>query len=156
MNIKIDYLKNHPESISALAQIWYEVLGSIWMPDTPIKVAEQRFHDQLNDSTLPITLVALDGTQPIGSVTLCENDGIGDDLTPWLGTLMIDKSYQNRGVGRLLVEKLKQKALSLNFKSLHLFAFDPALIPYYEHLGFKTIGEDKYKAHNVTVMKALL
>ena len=37
MDIKIAYLKEHPDAISALAQIWHEVLGSIWVPDVSVE-----------------------------------------------------------------------------------------------------------------------
>ncbi len=35
--IKIDLLKNHPNTIPALAHIWHEVLGKIWMPEIEIE-----------------------------------------------------------------------------------------------------------------------
>jgi hypothetical protein len=50
MDIKIVYLKEHPEVIPTLAKIWHEVLGSIWVPDISIERVEQRFHDHLNDN----------------------------------------------------------------------------------------------------------
>ena len=156
MDIKIVYLKEHPEVIPTLAKIWHEVLGSIWVPDISIERVEQRFHDHLNDNLLPLTFVALKGTQAIGAVSLRDNDGIRPDLKPWLGSLIVDKVYQNQGVGKILVEKIRQKALDLNFKKLYLFAFDPALPDYYEKLGFKIIGLDTFKDHNVTVMETLL
>ena len=30
--IKIDLLKNHPNTIPTLAHIWHEVLDNIWVP----------------------------------------------------------------------------------------------------------------------------
>ena len=154
--MKIAYLKDNPEVIPTLAKIWHEVLGSIWVPDISIERVEQRFHDHLNDSTLPLTLVALNGSQAIGAVSLRDNDGIRPDLTPWLGSLVVDKAYQKRGVGKILVEALKQKAMDLGFKKLYLFAFDPTLPPYYEGLGFKITDMDKFKGHIVTVMESTL
>jgi N-acetylglutamate synthase-like GNAT family acetyltransferase len=47
----------------------------------------------------------------------------------------VDSAYQNQGVGKILVEKIRQKALDLNFKKLYLFTFDPTLPAYYEKLG---------------------
>ncbi|MDP3560306.1 MAG: hypothetical protein Q8R79_08180 [Legionellaceae bacterium] len=87
MDIKIAYLKEHPEVIPALAKIWYEVLGNIWISDISIEQVEQGLYDDLNDNALPLTLVALEGTQVIGAVSLYENDEIRPDLTPWLESL---------------------------------------------------------------------
>jgi hypothetical protein len=47
--IKIDLLKNHPSAIPALAHIWHEVLGKIWVPDVPVERVITRFADHLND-----------------------------------------------------------------------------------------------------------
>jgi GNAT superfamily N-acetyltransferase len=47
--IKIDLLKNHPDAIDALAQIWHQVLGRIWVPDVSIERVKQRFLEHLMD-----------------------------------------------------------------------------------------------------------
>ena len=153
---KIAYLKDHSEKIPTLAKIWHEVLGSIWISDISMEQVEQGFYDELNYSSLPLTLIALKSTQVIGAVSLYENDEIRADLAPWLESLVVDKAYQNQGVGKLLVQEVKQKARDLHFKKLYLFAFEPALPAYYEKLGFKLIGLDKFKDHKVTVMETLL
>jgi hypothetical protein len=33
IKIEVDLLKNHPHAIPALANIWHEVLGKIWMEE---------------------------------------------------------------------------------------------------------------------------
>ena len=156
MDIKIAYLKEHPEAIPTLAKIWHEVLGSIWISDISIEEIEQGFYDDLNDVSLPLTLIALKDTQVIGAVSLHENDEIRPDLTPWLESLVVDKAYQNQGVGKLLVEEVKQKARDLHFKKLYLFAFEPNLVRYYEQLGFKFIGIDRFKDRTITIMESTL
>lgn len=156
MDIKIDYLKKHPEAIPMLAQIWHTVLGSIWISDTSLEQVEQGFYDELNDSSLPLTLIALKDTQVIGAVSLHEHDELRPDLTPWLESLVVDKAYQNQGVGKLLVENVKQKARDLHFKKLYLFAFETNLVTYYELLGFKFIGIDRFKDQAVTIMESAL
>lgn len=154
MDIKIAYLKEHPEVIPTLAKIWHEVLGSIWISDISIEQIEQGFYDELNDDSLPLTCIALKSTQVIGAVSLHSNDEIKPDLTPWLESLVVDKAHQNQGVGKILVAKIKQKARDLHFKKLYLFAFNPTLVTYYEQLGFKFIGTDRFKDHAVTLMES--
>jgi N-acetylglutamate synthase-like GNAT family acetyltransferase len=156
MDIKIAYLKDHSEKIPTLAKIWYEVLGSIWISDISIEQVEQGFYDELNHSSLPLTLVALKSTQVIGAVSLHENDEIRADLAPWLESLVVDKAYQNQGVGKLLVQEVKQKARDLHFKKLYLFAFEPNLVTYYEQLGFRSIGIDRFKDRAITIMESTL
>lgn len=156
MDIKIAYLKEHPDAIPALAQIWHEILGSIWVPDISVERVEQRFHDHLNDGVLPITFVAFDGRKLVGGVSLRENDGIRPDLMPWLGSLIVDSAYQKKGIGRMLINATKQKAIEMHFEKLYLFAFDPTLPAYYARFGFNKMGMDEFKGHPVTVMETML
>ncbi len=151
--IKIDLLKNHPNTISTLAHIWHEVLGKIWVPDVPVERVIARFADHLNDQALPITFVALDGDLPAGMCSLRENDGIRPDLTPWLGSLVVDPKHQKQGIGRMLIDVTVRQAKEHGFEKLYLFTFDPSVPEYYERLGWKKIGMDEFKSYPVTVME---
>ncbi len=151
--IKIDLLKNHPNTIPALANIWHEVLGKIWVPDVPVERVITRLEESRNDQALPITFVALDGDLPVGMCSLRKNDGIRPDLIPWLGSLVVDPKYQRQGIGNMLIDVTVLKAKEFGFEKLYLFAFDPTIPKYYEHLGWKKIGMDEFKSHPVTVME---
>lgn len=152
--IKIDFLKNHPQSIPRLAEIWSDVLGKIWLPDIPLERVIQRFDDHLNDNTLPLSFVALDADKPVGMCSLRINDGIRSDITPWLGSLVVDPAYQKQGIGKKLIDATKNKARDLGFTKLYLFAFDPTILNYYSNLGWTVIGMDEFKGHSVTVMES--
>ncbi len=154
--IKIDLLKNHPRVIPTLANIWHSALGKIWLPDIPIERVITRFSDHLSDQDLPITFVALDDETPVGMCSLRENDGIRPDLTPWLGSLVVNQNYQKRGIGKLLIDATVEKSKQLGFEKLYLFAFDPTIPEYYQRLGWKKIGMDEFKSYPVTVMEVVL
>ena len=150
--IKINLLKNHPYAIPALANIWHEVLGKIWMPEIGIEEIESLYYEELQHD-LPLTYIALYDKIPVGSCTLELNGGIRPDLGPWLGDLVVDPKYQKQGVGKMLVDVAFQNAKALGFEKLYLFAFDPAVPKYYERLGWKKIGMDEFKSNPVTVME---
>lgn len=154
--IKIDLLKNHPNTIPAIAHIWYEVLGKIWVPDVPVERVIARFADHLNDTALPITFIALDGDLPVGMCSLRENDGIRPDLTPWLGSLVVDPKYQKQGIGKMLVDVAVRQAKERGFKKLYLFAFDPSVPEYYKRLGWSQICMAEFQSHPVTLMEVWL
>lgn len=154
--IKIDLLKNHPSTIPTLANIWHEVLGKIWVPDISVERVIARFADHLNDQDLPITFIALDGDLPVGMCSLRENDGIRPDITPWLGSLVVDPKYQKQGIGRMLIDMTLLKAKERGFKKLYLFAFDPTIPEYYKRLGWSQICMAEFKSHPVTVMEVAL
>lgn len=150
--IKIELLKQHSTIIPMLANMWHELLGSIWVPDVPIERVEARFREHLNDNILPLTLVALDNDKPVGMCSLRENDGIRPDLKPWLGSLIVDKTHQGGGIGKLLIVATKEHAKKMGFTKLYLFAFDPSIPEYYQQNGWANIGVDTFKSHDVTVM----
>lgn len=154
--ITIDLLKNHPQAIPALATIWYEVLGKVWVPDVSVEQVIERFKAQLNEAGLPITFVAFDGKKPVGMCSLRANDGIRPDLTPWLGSLVIDPQYQNLTIGKRLIDATKKQAHELGFEKLYLFAFDETIPDYYADLGWHKMGMDVFNKHPVTVMEYLL
>lgn len=153
--ITIDLLKNHPECIIRLAEIWHELIGKIWLPEIGIQEIESGYYDELND-TLPLAYVALDNHVPVGTCSLHLDGGIRPDLGPWLGDLLVDSSYQKQGIGKMLIDAAKNKARELGFRKLYLFAFDPNLPSYYSNLGWQTIGMDKFKGHPVIVMEVEL
>lgn len=150
--ITIDLLKNHPMNIPRCAEIWHEVLGKIWMPEIGIEEIESLYREELLHD-MPLTYIALSDQILVGSCTLELNDGIRPDLGPWLGDLVVDPNYQKQGIGKMLVDVAAKKAKELGFKKLYLFTFDPTIPEYYQHLGWKKIGVDKFKSHPVTVME---
>ena len=150
--ITIDLLKNHPEGIPTLSNIWSEVLGKIWMPEIGIEEIESLYYEELQHD-MPLTYIALHDQIPVGSATLELNGGIRPDLRPWLGDLVIDPKYQKQGIGKMLADATVKKAKELGFEKLYLFAFDPTIPEYYERLGWKKIGMDEFKSHPVTVME---
>jgi N-acetylglutamate synthase-like GNAT family acetyltransferase len=153
--IRIDLLKNHPQTIPTLANIWREVLGKIWMPEIGIEEIESLYYEELK-SDIPMTCIALNGEIPVGSCTLELNGGIRPDLGPWIGDLVVEPKYQKQGIGKMLLNETIEKAKQLNFKNLYLFTFDPNIPSYYEKFGWKKIGIDKFKSHPVTLMEVTL
>ncbi|KTD53472.1 GNAT family acetyltransferase [Legionella santicrucis] len=151
--LTIDYLKNHSDSIGALAKIWHEVLGQIWAPDVPISRVEENLKNHLNMEQLPLTFVAFHQNQPVGMCSLRINDGIRPDLTPWLGSLVVSPHYQKQGIAQMLIDRTKEKALLMGYKTLYLFAFDSTIPDYYHRLGWNKIGMDECRGHPVTVME---
>jgi predicted N-acetyltransferase YhbS len=151
--ITIDLLKNHQEAIPRLAQIAYELIGKIFVPDSTLEQAIERYHLHLNDQSLPLTFVALDEDKPVGMCSLRETDGIRPDLTPWLGSLVVALDYQRQGIAKQLMDTILAKAHELGFEKCYLFAFDLTIPDYYARNGWVKIGMDQFKGHPVTVME---
>ena len=60
--------------------------------------------------------------------------------------LVTDEGYRGKGVGRLLIEKVKQWAKENGYDvlSLHCNVTRTAAHLFYEHIGFKAIKQQKY------------
>lgn len=153
--IEIDTLKNNSHSIPALARIWHEVLGKIWMPEIGVEEIEALYYAELNQD-IPATYVAHCKEIPVGSCTLELNGVIRPDLRPWIGDLVVTIEYQRKGIGKMLLDTVIQKAKDLGFKKIYLFTFDPAIPDYYKRFGWEKIGVDEFKSKPVIVMELCL
>ncbi|MCS5712846.1 MAG: GNAT family N-acetyltransferase [Candidatus Babeliales bacterium] len=154
MPITIDILKNHPESISTLAQQWLLTIGK-WEPDASHEDIKKWLHEWLNEST-PMAFVAFDSDHPIGMCSLQFNDGLPSTLMPWLGDLFVFPEYQRRKISVQLMEAAKYQAKLQGFHSLYLFAPDQTIPNYYMRLGWQKMSEDRYNGQVVTVMSCEL
>lgn len=153
LDFKINLLGEHPEYIPALSELWFNELGKQWIPNASVERANQTFQSHLNTDQLPMTFVAVHEGKPIAMASLRDNDGIREDLTPWLGTLIVHPDYRNQGVGELLINITKYCAKSFGFEKIYLLALDKTIPDWYEGLGWKMIGKDKLYHHPVTVME---
>lgn len=151
--LEIKLLVDCKEHIPLLAELWFNELGKQWIPNTSVERAKQTYETHTNRNKLPLTYVALDENKPIAMASLRDNDGIRDDLTPWLGSLIVHPDYRRQGIGEILIELTKQHAKRLGYKKLYLFALDPTIPTWYTKLDFKEIGTDKLYHHPVTVME---
>lgn len=154
--VLIKPLINHPDAVSRLAEISYQLIGRIWVPGSSIASNINKLNGHLNTDKLPIAFVAHVDAKPVGMCSLRANDGIYPDLTPWLGSLVVDANYQKQGIGRKLIEVTKNKAKELSYQGLYLFTFDLTMPEYYFTLGWRTIAKDKFMGSLITVMECKL
>jgi hypothetical protein len=87
----------------------------------------------------PNWYLLLRNENPIGCAGLISNDFISrSDLYPWLCALYIEEKERGNNYGRLLIEKIKQDAASLNFSKLYLCTDH---VGYYEKFGFSYLAQ---------------
>ena len=156
MTIRIAYLYDYKEYVTALGQ-WSFEIWSPYDPEVTRKNQSEKFKQHCNIDTLPLTLIALsDKDELIGMCSLQETDGIRSDLTPWLGSLYVTRSYRNQKVGEKLINATKNIARNRGFEMLYLLTFDPALIRYFVNQGWALMGKDQVNDHPVSIMEIKL
>jgi predicted N-acetyltransferase YhbS len=69
---------------------------------------------------LPLTLLAMEGSECVGTVSLVENDLKSKPYTPWLASLYVQEQFRNRGIGNVLVSQIISAARSLGFNEIYL------------------------------------
>jgi GNAT superfamily N-acetyltransferase len=154
--IKIDVLKNHPDTLEELLVIWHEVFGKIWVPDITIDSFRLKFKNHLNDEIMPMTFIALDDAKPVGMCSLRENDGLSNSYKPWFCSFCVAADYQGRGIGKQLMNKALEKAKQLGCDRLYLGVIDDSMRRYYEKLGWKKIGTDVVQSYQIMIMELIL
>jgi GNAT superfamily N-acetyltransferase len=83
----------------------------------------RRYQKRLNYIDVPFTLVAVEDTMPVGSVSI-KLDDFPDhrpDLNPWLASLYVVADYRGRGVGNELLKAAQETARAAGVTRLYLF-----------------------------------
>ncbi len=147
----IDFLGEHVELIPEIAAWQFEEWGHLTPGDTLEKrVASVR--ERSNVDEIPLTLVALSGTVPVGTVALVESDLPGrEELSPWLASLFVPLELRRQGIGTALVERAVGLASELGHRRLHLFAWEH--LDFYRHLGWQTLDTAELGGREVTLMR---
>lgn len=151
-HVEIKFLIECQEHIPQLAVLWYEGISRIWVPTASVDRAQENLMKHINKDQLPLTFVALHEGKPVGMASLRNNDGIRSDLTPWLGSLVVHPDFQNLGIGKKLIEHVKNHAKKNKYGKLYLLAFDETIPGWYAALGWERLEDDQLFGHPVAVM----
>ena len=73
--VRVDFLKNNPQHLDHLVNMWHQGIVNKWMPDVCASRVRDKLHQHINDNALPLTLIALINDVPVGMCSLRDNDG---------------------------------------------------------------------------------
>ena len=135
----IRYLADHPGHVPVLAR-WHHAQWGHLYEDWTLDVAEAELRDHATRRTMPTTLIALEGDELLGSVSLVEEDApeLRDHGDAWLASLYVRPEARGRGLGTLLTRALVAFAADQGIERLWLFT--PEHEHFYRQLGWRTDG----------------
>jgi len=119
--ISYDWLVDRAGATERLAA-WHHAEWSDLAPGWSLAEATRELQEHLGRGTVPSTLVALAGPDPIGSASLLATD-FSDlpSLGPWLASVYVLPEFRKRGVGGVLVDRIVAAARELQLPRLYLF-----------------------------------
>lgn len=80
------------------------------------------YQERAHNKTIPLSFVAMEGSLPVGMVTLKKDDlWSRKDLNPWLASLYVLPEYRNGGAGQGLIGAVIARSRELGYSRLHLF-----------------------------------
>jgi len=99
----------------------------------------RRYQERMNYTDVPLTLVAVEDTMPVGSVSLKMDDlPPRPDLNPWLASLYVIADYRGRGIGNELLQAAQDAARSAGISRLYLYTHTANAL--YERDGWSKTG----------------
>ncbi len=146
----IVYLSDRMALAPSLAATHVDAFGAL-LPDWTAQQAEAELRTHTQRCAIPTTLVAVEGDDWAGSVSLLQNDH--DDIrqySPWLASLVVKPAFRRNGVGRELVARCVAEAAALDVPTLYLYCTDA--VDYYRALGWRVHDQLALGPLFVTVM----
>ena len=147
----IEPLANYPEAIPTLAR-WFH---NEWpYENRSLDARETQLRQNLNRDRLPITWVAREAGETIGTVSLDLADLPLPDFTqlsPWLASLFVIPPARGRGVGPALVNHLLEFARNRSLAPLYLWT--PGSTKLYEKCGWNIFDTAVLAGHPITLMR---
>lgn len=150
----IHYLADHRGVVPILAAWIYDEWSFLY-PEMTVQGVAGFLRERMNKDKFPLTLVAFEAAEPVGTVSLKMFDmETRKDLTYWLTSLYVVEPWRRKKIGSRLVASAENKAADLGVAKLFLFTIDvnlPGL--FYAKLGWSEKEKTKYHSCPVTIME---
>lgn len=148
--MRIEYLADHPTLAPQLAE-WHHAEWRDLLPWWTAESALEELNTHRQRRHLPTTLVALEGSRPLGSVSLLEEDlPEWRQLGPWIASLYVVPDARGRGVGRQLVTRCCSEAAALGVDRVYLFTAGQE--NYYLRQGWDPVTRFVYSGRPATIL----
>ena len=148
--MNIEYLADFPDALPILAEWQHREWGHLRAGDTAAN-RRARLEGYSNRDRIPLTVVALEGGEVLGSASLVLHDmETRMELTPWLAAVFVGESYRRKGIGAELVRRIMAEAGKLEVPLLYLYTVHSER--FYAAMGWVLHEHTSYREQNVSIM----
>ncbi|MBU6383747.1 MAG: GNAT family N-acetyltransferase [Verrucomicrobia bacterium] len=154
--LRLELLKNHPETIPLLVEWEYQDWHHYDTSLTREKLTDG-FNHSLNDDRLPLAFVVLKDSVPVGVISLDDKSEpeIADleDGNPWGGSFHVIPEERNQGIGQNMAQALIIIAKKLGYEKIHFFTSNFQVVHWYTERGAKIIDTRSFRGHVITTLE---
>jgi N-acetylglutamate synthase-like GNAT family acetyltransferase len=148
--MRIEYLADRPDALPTLARWKHKEWGHLRPGDT-VEKRQARLADTSNRDGIPLTVVAHEGEDVLGSASLIAHDmETRMELTPWLAGVYVGEAFRRRGIGAELVRRIMSEAGKLKVPLLYLYTVHSER--FYAALGWTFLERTSYLEQDVVIM----
>lgn len=146
--LTIEYLSDHKEYVDTIVD-W---IANEFGDESSYHFFESIIKNSLVKDKLPLTFIALEDNEVVGTVGLWRGDLLSrQDLFPWLSALFVKEDYRGKKIGQKLQNFLVDYCRKAGFKELFLYT---DLCGYYEKTGWKYIADGvEYSGNYMKIYK---
>ena len=145
MTIEIHYLADLPEHAPMLAQ-WHFAQWQHFVEGDSGERRLRLLRERANHCAVPTVLIAVDGSQLLGSATLAEFDmETRRDLTPWMADVFVAPEFRRCGIASALVHRIVGEAADLGVAKLYLWTTGAMREALYAGLGWSVLERPMYQ-----------
>ncbi len=146
----IEYLADYLAALPILAEWQHHEWGHLRPGDT-VEKRRARLAGWSNRDRIPLTVVALDTGEVLGSASLVPHDmETRMELTPWLAGVFVGEQHRRKGIGAELVRRIMAEAGKLKVPLLYLYTVHSE--KFYAALGWTLLERTHYREQKVVIM----
>jgi tRNA (cmo5U34)-methyltransferase len=143
VQLRVASLSDYPDLVDPVID-WHWQEWGLHQSDDPPQTIEQwraRLVRRSQSGRIPFTLVAFVDDEPVGCVTVCNDDKDARyaDRTPWLSGMVVRSVARNLGVGRALVLEAEHQAAHLGVHEMWVWTTEAA--PFYQRCGYQVVAK---------------